>query len=155
MGFQTDHSINVFLHSGDGVFKRTSSNNSIEEKRYRTSGKNTSALRFAKRPTHGTKGMVKKISGVAPVLSSIYMTSKVLNTANRMAGIVTNNRYSVQRTGDALQQVFNPIGFYKRALKFGITNHFEIMRQNKRVDYDLKLSGNMLPYRRKDGGATI
>ena len=155
MGFQTDHSINVFLHSAKGTYKRTSSNNSIEEKRYRTSGKSTSALRFSKNPSSATKGMVKKISGLAPVISSIYMTSKVLNTANRMAGVVTNNRYAVQRTGDALQQVFSPIGFYKRALKFGITNHFDIMRQNKRVDYDLKLSGNMLPYRRKDGGATI
>lgn len=136
--------------------KQTSSSTSIKNKKNKTGTKrnidNGSSI------ADYTGGAKKALSMIKPFIVAgavIAGASKTVNTANRAVGMITNNRYREQRISDMSSAMFNPIGFGKDAFQYALNRHFEVMRDNQRIDYNRELSGNTLPYMSKSGGVTI
>ena len=149
------YDVNVRLISYERK-KETSSTKSIEGKKGNTGtskgvGRGFSYSSSAK----GAKKSMKALPAVAVALAAMGIATKVANTTNRAIGTITNNRYREQRIADTISFVTNPAGGIVNTMKYGINRHFDVMRENQRIDYNRELSGNALPYLSKSGGLTF
>lgn len=152
---RTDHIIDIRLtHFIQN--KKTSSSTSIKNKKSNTGTKRSIDTGMNVVDSYG--GAKKAINMIKPfvVASAVVAgTSKIVNATNRAIGTVTNNRYREQRANDIMSAVTNPVNFGKDVLQYAVNRHFEVLRENERIDYRRELSGNSLPYMTKSGGVSF
>lgn len=136
--------------------KQTSATTSVERKKYKT-GTTREVERggFSSVSPKGIVGSIKKKHQVLGAGLALIVGGKVANGMNRVIGGVTNNRYREQRMSDTISGVTNPAKMTYDMFKYSVKRHFEVMRENQRIDYNRELSGNSLPYMSKSGGVTL
>ncbi len=146
-----DYNINVKLQ----VFhenKRTSSTQSINNKQHQVSTqRNIENKSIVKSGAVGGKksiSMLKKGVGVFAVAAAATKGARVVT---EFIGTYSNNRLREKIMGDTISAVTNPYGFLKDVVKFQIKNHYHVLRENQRIGYYQKLSGNLLPETEKTG----
>ena len=150
-----DININVWLRTFKG--KATSPTTHVDNKKAKTSSSKSVVATVARRGSLDTGlSMAKKaIPGMLTIAGVKTAINRVARPINSFVGARTNQRLRQRQTDNTLDLMANPFGFVKEALKFGITNNYEVQRINKRVDYDRLLSGNYLPYTQQSGGLQI
>ena len=148
------HDINVTLRTFQ-YSKATSANQTIDQKRRRTS--------TSRHVKQGTTVIDRNKTGMAimkaalpfvAAYASVRGVQKGMRSYAGAMGTITNNRFRQQRLMDTAD-LLTPVSFVTGLTKDGITRHIEVMRENKRIDYNRSLYGNTMPYSDKSGGIVL
>lgn len=151
-----DYNINVRL-SDFRSGSKTSVLTSTEKMQYKTSSGNKN-ISFGGLSSSKFKGMNRLLKTGAVIGVASLAKKKLVKSAHRVNdtfGTISNNRYRQKRNKQTIDGMANPVSMGNEMLQYTAQRHFEVLRENKGIDRQRRLSGNAIPYHKSDGGLSI
>lgn len=130
---------------------RTSSSDNVARKNNKTSTgkkKHSTSSTIPLSPNKAKSFAIGAL-GVMAAAKMLQGVQKVANTGSKVLNNVTGNDYRAQRQQDYISML-NPLGFANKYIKTAFSNHFRVLRENKKIDYQRKITGMSLPNRNDD-----